>query len=77
MTWLLGTTHSERSIKLNEARIQTLALMLKVWARICQRNEAGESKVEELFESVGEEFNIGATLVKELHRKVRDAVDND
>jgi hypothetical protein len=56
-------------------RAQSLALMLKVWARIQQRNQAGESKLEDLFVSVGEEFGIGATLVKELYGKVRDAID--
>jgi hypothetical protein len=58
-----------------QGRAQSLALMLKVWARIYQRHHAGESKLEELFQSVGEEFGIGATLVKELHGKVRDAID--
>ena len=50
--------------------------MLKVWARVYQRNQAGESKLEDLFISVGEEFNIGATLVKELYGKVRDAISD-
>jgi len=58
-----------------QKRAKSLALMLQVWARVCQRSDAGESKVEDLFASVGEEFNIGATLVKELYGKVRDAID--
>jgi hypothetical protein len=57
-------------------RIAHLALMLRVWARICQRHEAGESKLEELFQSVGEEFDIGATLVKELYGMVQDAIES-
>jgi len=55
-------------------RIEHLALMLRVWARICERHEAGESKVEEFFESVGDEFDIKATLVKELYGIVQDAI---
>jgi hypothetical protein len=55
-------------------RIEHLALMLRVWARICHRHKAGESKSEELFVSVGEEFKIGATLVKDLYGQVEDAI---
>ena len=53
-------------VDIQRRRARSLALMLKVWARIHQRNQAGEPKLEELFTSVGEEFDIGATSVKEL-----------
>ena len=59
-----------------QVRIKHLALMLRVWARICQRHEAGESKSEELFVSVGSQFKIGATLVKKLYRQVEDAIES-
>jgi hypothetical protein len=57
-----------------QVRIKHLALMLRVWARICYRHAAGESKSEDLFVSVGEEFKIGATLVKYLYGQIEDAI---
>jgi hypothetical protein len=64
------------SVDHRQGRAQSLALMLKVWGRIYQRTNAGESRVEDLFATVGEEFDIGATLVKELYGNVRDAINN-
>ena len=63
-------------VDIQRRRARSLALMLKVWARIHQRNQAGEPKLEELFTSVGEEFDIGATSVKELYGKIRDAISD-
>jgi hypothetical protein len=58
------------------SRIQHLALMLEIWAEIYQRSEAGESKTEEFFESVGEKFKIGPTLVKKLYGIIQTAIGN-
>jgi hypothetical protein len=55
-------------------RIKHLALMLKVWVRICQLDE---SRTEELFVKVGKEFKIGATTVKEYWSRINKAISDD
>jgi hypothetical protein len=38
--------------------------------RVCERHAGGEPIGKALFESVGEEFGIGATLTEEIYRQV-------